>query len=159
MPRSSGESIPKYRKPRSSGQAVVTISGRDHYLGHHGTKVSKLEYDRLVGEWLASGRSPSYGVSEHALSMAELLASFMRFAKSYYGTGPKSEYFHYRRITRSVSALYGRTAATEFGPLHFKTVRERLVSERCSRSYRRAIHGACDRAFRIQNWQTSLRLI
>ena len=39
-------SVPKYRKHRASGQAVVTLNGRDHYLGPHGTKASRIEYDR-----------------------------------------------------------------------------------------------------------------
>ena len=41
-------SLPKYRKHRASGQAVVTLNGRDFYLGPHGSKVSKMEYDRLI---------------------------------------------------------------------------------------------------------------
>ena len=56
MPRSTGNSIPKYRKHKGSGQAVVCIAGKAHYLGPHGTKGSQLEYDRLVGEWIAAGR-------------------------------------------------------------------------------------------------------
>lgn len=46
MPKLSN-SVPKYRKHRASGQAVVTLDGRDFYLGPHNTKSSKLEYDRL----------------------------------------------------------------------------------------------------------------
>jgi hypothetical protein len=49
----SKDHIPKYRKHRASGQALVTINGRGLYLGPHGTKASKVEYDRLVCEWLA----------------------------------------------------------------------------------------------------------
>lgn len=40
-------SIPKYRK-HSSGQARVTINGRDYLLGPHGSKASIREYDRLI---------------------------------------------------------------------------------------------------------------
>ena len=54
MPRTAGLSTPKYRKHRPTGQAVVTIAGKDHYLGPHGTKASIAEYDRLVGEWMAA---------------------------------------------------------------------------------------------------------
>lgn len=60
MPRLK-DSLPKYRKHRASGQAVVTLGGRDFYLGPHGTKASRREYDRLIAEYLASGRSPSFG--------------------------------------------------------------------------------------------------
>lgn len=54
----SNNHLPKYRKHRSSGHAVVTLNGRDHYIGPHDTKVSMLDYDRLISEWFASGRSP-----------------------------------------------------------------------------------------------------
>lgn len=54
--RQRRQSLPKYRKHRASGQAVVTLNGKDFYLGPHGTRASKAEYDRLLGEWLAAGR-------------------------------------------------------------------------------------------------------
>ncbi len=50
--------VPKYRKHRASGQAIVTLGGIDHYLGPHGTKASKTLYDRLIAEYLASNRMP-----------------------------------------------------------------------------------------------------
>ena len=55
------KSIPSYRR-HSSGQARVTINGRDYLLGPHGTRASHREYDRLIAEYLASGRSSSFGV-------------------------------------------------------------------------------------------------
>jgi hypothetical protein len=45
-----------YRLHRSTGQAVVTLGGKDFYLGRHGTTESRREYDRLTAEWLANGR-------------------------------------------------------------------------------------------------------
>ncbi len=63
MPRLS-QAVPRYQKHRATGQAVVRVNGRDYYLGPHGTKASRLEYDRLIGEWLATGRSISYGERE-----------------------------------------------------------------------------------------------
>jgi hypothetical protein len=74
MPRLT-QSVPKYRKRRASGQAVVTIAGRDHYLGPYGTKVSRLEYDRLITEWLASGRPSTVVHSDGGqLTITELCA-------------------------------------------------------------------------------------
>ena len=40
MPRLT-RANPKYRKHRASGQAVVTLDGRDRYLGPHGTNASR----------------------------------------------------------------------------------------------------------------------
>ena len=37
MPRTKQGAPPTYRKHRPSGQAVVTLSGRDFYLGPHGS--------------------------------------------------------------------------------------------------------------------------
>jgi hypothetical protein len=46
---------PKYRRHRASGQAVVTLSAKVHYLGPYGSKASKAEYDRLIRR-VARGR-------------------------------------------------------------------------------------------------------
>ena len=53
------DALPKYRKHRASGQAVVTLNGRDHYLGPYGTSASEAFYDRLIAEWLIQERSAS----------------------------------------------------------------------------------------------------
>jgi hypothetical protein len=50
--------LPRYRKHRATDRALVTINGRDYYLGPYGTRASKLEYDRLIGEYLALGTVP-----------------------------------------------------------------------------------------------------
>ncbi len=48
--------LPSYRPHEPTGQAVVTLNGKDYYLGRHGTQMSKDAYDRLTAEWLAGGR-------------------------------------------------------------------------------------------------------
>jgi hypothetical protein len=48
--------LPSYRPHEPTGQAVVTLNGKDYYLGRHGTQMSKDAYDRLMAEWLAGGR-------------------------------------------------------------------------------------------------------
>src|SRR5262249_31650617 len=56
MPRSNPDFLPRYRKHKATGQDVVTLNGRNHYLGGHGSKESKAEYDRLHAQWPACGR-------------------------------------------------------------------------------------------------------
>ena len=73
--------IPKYRKHRASGQAIVSINGRVHYLGLHGSRASKLEYDRLVNQWLASGRNPLFGLPENLVEcpkLSEIINAYRR---------------------------------------------------------------------------------
>lgn len=101
MPRLSN-SVPKYRKHRASGQAAVTLGGRDIYLGPHGTKASKTEYDRLIGEWLASDRSPAFGVAIADITVGQLLVAYLRFAKLYYGEGKRGEYANFLFATDSL---------------------------------------------------------
>ncbi len=155
MPRLSN-TVPKYRKHRRSGQAIVTLAGRDHYLGQHGTRVSRLEYDRLITEWLASGRLPSFGSSQGELSVAELLVAFLRHAKINYGEGLKSEFFHYRRLARPMKELYASLPVADFGPLQFRAVRERIIQDGCSRPF---INRSMSRIARIFRWGVGQGLV
>src|ERR671929_213785 len=60
--------IPSYRLHKPSGQAVVTLSGKDHYLGRHGSPESRVAYERLLAEWLANRqRSSEPGTIRQAL--------------------------------------------------------------------------------------------
>jgi hypothetical protein len=45
---SSRGRIPRYRKHKATDQAVVTLDGKDHYLGKHGTEESRRAYDDRV---------------------------------------------------------------------------------------------------------------
>ncbi|WP_406701308.1 hypothetical protein V5E97_36470 [Singulisphaera sp. Ch08] len=72
---------PSYRLHKPTGQAVVTISGRDFYLGKHGTEASRSEYDRLIAEWLTAGRQ--LPVTDDA-TISELMVEFLKWADAYY---------------------------------------------------------------------------
>lgn len=86
--------IPSYRLHKATGQAVVTLSGRDHYLGRHGTPESKAAYERLLATYLASGRSlPEHRAGRGSASpntrgagftVAELCDGFLAWAKVEY---------------------------------------------------------------------------
>jgi hypothetical protein len=57
MPRLTSQN-PSYRKHEASGQAIVTVDGHDIYLGPYGSKASRDESDRVIGEWLIRGDRP-----------------------------------------------------------------------------------------------------
>ncbi len=132
------QSVPKYRKyrkHRASGQAVVTVNGRDHYLGPHGSKASKINYDRLITEWLSSGRSSTYGAPEQGFTVVELIADYLAYAKGYYGDSPRGTFTTMKIAVRPLKALYGRTLAADFGVVEFKAVRHSLSGRDLSRGY------------------------
>ncbi|MFY9252175.1 MAG: hypothetical protein WAO83_01880, partial [Fuerstiella sp.] len=49
--------IPKYALHKATGQALVRLDGRAHYLGQHGTDESRQKYDQLIAGWLSGNRS------------------------------------------------------------------------------------------------------
>jgi len=116
------QSNPKYRKHRASGQAVVTLDGRDHYLGPHGTKTSWTEYDRLIALWLANGRHLPQADSD--LTIVEMLAAFRRHAKRHYRRDgqPTATIRNIDDSIRRLKLLFGRERVREFGPLKLQAL-------------------------------------
>lgn len=112
MPRLSRIS-PKYRKHKPTGQAVVTLGVKDHYLGPHGSVASRKEYDRLIQEWMANGRTAPTDAAD--LTIAEVLVAYLRFAKGYYGAS--GEYENMLYAVKPLRKLYCQLPAAEFGPL------------------------------------------
>ena len=85
---------PSYRYHKPSDQAVVTIDGRDIYLGPHGTKASRSEYDRVVGEYLTAGRRLPGDMAD--VWVVELAAAFWRHAERHYAGDHHGELTSYR---------------------------------------------------------------
>ena len=121
--------VPKYCHHRASGQAIVTLDGRDFYLGIHNTAASRAEYDRRVSEWIAAGRR--LPVDQNAVTIAEVVAAFLKHAKDYYreadGTISKSV-TSFDESIRPLLKLYARTPAASFGPLRLKAVRDQMIA-------------------------------
>jgi hypothetical protein len=110
--------VPKYRRHKASGQAMVTLNGVDHYLGSHGTKASKLTYDRLIIEWMANGRQLRVGANA-GLSVAELIERYRHHVIAHYVEDgrPTTEQHGIASAMRPLRNLYGNTAVSDFGPL------------------------------------------
>src|SRR5262245_53790955 len=121
---------PSYRHHKPSGQAVVTLGGRDIYLGRHGTPESRTAYDRLIAEWLQQGRPqvarPGPGGDT---TINELVLAYLKYVDSYYVKDgkPTSEPRNVRLALRPVRHLYGDTLARDFGPLALKAARQEMI--------------------------------
>jgi hypothetical protein len=50
--------IPTYRHHKARDYAVVSINGKDHYLGKYDSDESKEKYHRLIAEHLAAQAAP-----------------------------------------------------------------------------------------------------
>src|ERR1051325_7579632 len=130
--------VPTYRLHKPSGLGVVRLDGRDLYLGKHGTPESLAEHRRVIAEWLASPRGvpgESPGTLSQATTVDELVCGYLRFAKGYYAKHgrPTGEYQNIKDALRPLSALYGRTELSTFGPVALKTVRQSMIEPDLSR--------------------------
>ena len=157
MPRTAGVKVPKYRKHRSTGQAVVTIAGRDHYLGPHGTKASRVEYDRLIGEWLAAGR-PTSTATATDITVAEMLKRYRAFCERHYVKDgrPSAEVALLGYALKPVRELYGNTLAADFGPLALKAIQQHFIDKKICRTQINLRVGKIKGAFK---WAVSEQLI
>jgi len=128
--------VPSYRRHKPTGQAVVTIGGRDHYLGRWNTKASRAEYDRLIGEWLAGGRS--LPKPEAFLTIAELALRYWKYAKRYYRGPDGQPTSSLERVKSSLRVLresYAHTFVRDFGPLALQALQHKLAGSGVSRRY------------------------
>lgn len=128
-------SVPRYRKHKQSGQAVVTLADtlggrRDVLLGRHGTAASRTEYARVIAEWEASGRRLPQKAARQDATVNELAAAFWRHAEQHYrrpdGT-QTNEVDEYRLALRPLRHLYGNCLVGDFGPLALKALRQLLI--------------------------------
>jgi hypothetical protein len=62
LPRLTSK-LPLLRYHKACGQAVVTLGGRDCYLGSWNSAESRVEYERVICERLVSRHAPP-GASE-----------------------------------------------------------------------------------------------
>src|SRR5262245_19355952 len=125
--RRRGE-LPRYRRHKQSGQAVVSLplgNGRyrDVLLGPFNTDQSKREYARLIDEWLAHGgqvllsrQSPGRA----GPTINELLLAYWPAVEDYYrhpDGAPTQEVDNIRMALRRLRQGYGHTDAGAFDSL------------------------------------------
>lgn len=130
MPKRTSPRIPSYRLHKTSGRAVVRLSGRDIYLGKHGTPESHANYNRVISEWTSNFRqlpSNEGPLNAAPLTICEIALPYLAFVEQHYRKHgrPTSEVFSIKRALAPLIELYGKTEARNFGPLALKDVSRR----------------------------------
>ena len=140
MPRRT-KSLPKYRRHKASGQALVTLNGRDIYLGTYDSPESHEEYRRIIAEWAtnhyqlpaigngARGEDAGTRATSSELTLNEIFLSYWDFVEQYYRKNgqPTWEVSNIKQALRPFLELYGRERASGIGPLNLKTYRQALI--------------------------------
>ncbi len=160
MPKLAVDKLPAYRHHKARGLAVVTLNGKNIYLGPYGTSASKAEYDRVISEWIANGRrllEPRDDLKPD-LAITELIAAYWRHAQSYYVKDgrPTSEQGWIKHAMRPLRRLYGSTLASAFGPLALKAVRQAMIDHGDCRA---TINGYITRIKRMFKWAVENELV
>jgi integrase len=120
--------VPSYRHHKPSGQAVVTLNGRDIYLGPWDTPESKAAYDRFTAEWLARGRQqsppPAREQAAQATLLKEVILAYYRHCEA---TVRPVELDKVRDALKPVRLLYGETEAVSFDAISYPVIRSKMV--------------------------------
>jgi len=148
--------VPKYRHHKPTGQAVVTLDGRDYYLGKYRSAASREAYQRITAEWLLGGGKMT-GRGE-AITVVEVCAAYMQYANGYYRKNgkPTNEIKTLKRVIDVLRKLYGRELAKNFGPKALKAVRQQMIEIGWCRTQ---INKQVDRVRRIFKWAESEEII
>jgi integrase len=135
---------------------VVTLAGRDHYLGRYGSEEAEAEYRRLLGEYLSGGFRAGAGASD--LTVNELADEYLKFADNYYVKNgvPSKEPEDIGYANRPLRQLYGHTLAAEFGPIRLKAVRQAMIDADLCRN---EINKRIGKLIRMFKWGVAEELI
>ena len=87
-----------------------------------------------MAQYLLCEDPATFGVEVCELTIAEVCLSYVKYAKSYYGSDSQ-EYKNILMAVRPVSELIPRKLAKDFGPLDFKQIRQWWLNRDVSRQY------------------------
>lgn len=129
--------VPGYRLHRPSGQAVVTLAGKDHYLGAHESDESHAKYRRLAAEYVRNGFRAAVVQVGEPYTVALLCDEFLNWAEREYRRGdgqPTGSVENVRLALRTLFDLFADVAAEDFGPKSPVLYQESLAGRGLSRS-------------------------
>jgi hypothetical protein len=157
--------VPKYRCHKASGQAVVTLGGKDVYLGHYGSPESKQAYQQRLAKWFVSGCPRGARTDPiYSLTVNDLVLAYWRYVKQAYSAQTRDGTI--APTLRRLQRLYGTVLVAEFGPLRLKAFRQSLIDERippkdgtegpARRLSRRYVNRSVHEARRLFRWGSSV---
>lgn len=141
-------SVPSYLFHRARNCAVVTINGRNHYLGPFNSPASKQKYARLIAELATGIAAPAKAAANaHNVTITELCATYLEWASGYYVKNGRAT-SQVDVIRMALRKLYGETVASKFGPLAFEALQRSLVDDDRTRSYVNKVSAEVRRLFK-----------
>jgi len=154
-----------------SGQSVVTLDGRDFYLGKHGSAESLARYAVLIAEYqnnklslnpefdqatlylraAALIHAPASLVDQHQTNQPILVchvtASFRNWVQQRFGKQTKETY-RLNSLCDELDQYVGRQPADTFGPRALAEIRQKWIDRGLSRAYINRLTNAVRRIFK-----------
>ena len=137
LPCPASPRLPSYRLHAPSGQAVVTLNGKDVYLGPYKSPGSVARYEREIAEWLVCGRQSATAPQMNPRTVNDVILAYYTWALENYraADGTLSREPEAMKLAfRPLKHLYGETPAAEFGPLKLQAVRRHMIDQNLVRS-------------------------
>ena len=128
--------MPAYRY-HLSGQAVVTLAGRDYYLGAHDSPESRSRYFALLAQYNANGRqAPEVETRQvdQPISVRCVAGEYREHAVTKYASNPQ-ELNRFLNLCTTLEDEHGDEPAAEFGPRKLAALRDLFVASGNCRKY------------------------
>jgi integrase len=153
--------VPAYQLHRGTGQARVRIAGRDHYLGPHGSELSRQRYEQIVRKLLTNREKAELARRAEfssSLAIGELVSRYLRHARTYYVKNgrPTNEYGNIASALGPLLERHGLELVTSFGPKALKAIREDWEATKLVRS---SINKRVERVRRCFAWGVAEELV
>lgn len=150
MPKFKG--VPSYRYHKARDCAVVTIDGRNFYLGAYDSPESKRLYAEKIADWQrAKSAALAPAITATTIyTVGKLAAEYMRFAEGYYlkhGEQTK-QVGQVQAALKALVELYEELPAADFSPLKLRNIQHHLVGKDFCRKYVNALTGCIKRTFK-----------
>lgn len=131
--RKTGRKLPAYCEHKPTGQAYVriTVDGKRQtlYLGKYNSRESLAEYDRIVGEWVATKSAESKTKSPTIRDIAERYRSHQEPLLS------RDKLYNLGNAMKLLTELFGHRPAEEFGVRQMEQLRSELIRREYAREY------------------------
>ncbi len=124
MPRPKS-ARPSYRY-HVSGQAIVTLSGRDFYLGRYNSPESNARYLELLKIYHENGLTIPDHVPTHQLDCEVTVGHILTVWRE--GTEHRNDFTRFKTLCNIIELEYADVPASQFGPRALRELRETLLA-------------------------------
>lgn len=144
--------IPSYRHHKPTGQAVVSIDGKDRYLGKFGSPESHRKYATLISEWQEKQTTKTENVT-----VGQLTILYRQHAERHYVKNgePTSEVGLIVYALRYLNRVARNVPLAELSPRHLKAARRLMVETGMTRG---TVNKFVQRIRRAVKWAVSEEL-